>query len=254
MVRISILLLFLHFSVDRSITMDEEKTINLGSKSCRLILKGTSDHNAIFLSLHDDENTSVIAFNEVSQSIDNPVLIELQQSGSRFIKYGYNGLDYLVDPNRIFTEIGINNTLKKNNKTVHAELKVAIKKVSSQMVDLILPNDKKKYIVAIHNNSNDNYSAKSYVGSNDAEKIYMNPSEDPDDFFFVTNLQDFEFFKTKKRNVVLQSLIALDDGSFSIYCARINQAYINIEAQDGHKETQKLMIKEAYQLIQSKQK
>jgi hypothetical protein len=82
----------------------------------------------------------------------------------------------------------------------------------------------------------------------------MNPSEDPDDFFFVTNLQDFEFFKTKKRNVVLQSLIALDDGSFSIYCARINQAYINIEAQDGHKETQKLMIKEAYQLIQSKQK
>jgi hypothetical protein len=254
MVRILILLFFLPLSVDRSLPIDEEKTINLGSKSCKLILKGKLENNAIFLSLHDDENTSVIAFNEVSQSIDNPVLIELQQSGSRFIKYGYNGLDYLIDPNRIFTEIGINNTLKKNNKTVPAELKVALKKVSIQLIDLILPKDKKKYIVAIHNNSNDNYSAKSYVGSNDAEKIYMNPSEDPDDFFFVTNLQDFEFFKTKKRNVILQSLKALDDGSFSIYCARINQPYINIEAQDGHKETQKLMIKEAYQLIQSKQK
>jgi hypothetical protein len=254
MVRILILLFFLPLSVDRSLPIDEEKTIILGSKSCKLILKGKLENNAIFLSLHDDENTSVIAFNEVSQSIDNPVLIELQQSGSRFIKYGYNGLDYLIDPNRIFTEIGINNTLKKNNKTVPAELKVALKKVSIQLIDLILPKDKKKYIVAIHNNSNDNYSAKSYVGSNDAEKIYMNPSEDPDDFFFVTNLQDFEFFKTKKRNVILQSLKALDDGSFSIYCARINQPYINIEAQDGHKETQKLMIKEAYQLIQSKQK
>jgi hypothetical protein len=254
MVRILILLFFLPLSVDRSLPIDEEKTINLGSKSCKLILKGKLENNAIFLSLHDDENTSVIAFNEVSQSIDNPVLIELQQSGSRFIKYGYNGLDYLIDPNRIFTEIGINNTLKKNNKTVPAELKVALKKVSIQLIDLILPKDKKKYIVAIHNNSNDNYSAKSYVGSNDAEKIYMNPSEDPDDFFFVTNLQDFEFFKTKKRNVILQSLKALDDGSFSIYCARINQPYINIEAQEGHKETQKLMIKEAYQLIQSKQK
>lgn len=252
MVRISILLFFLHCSVNRSVTIDEEKVINLGSKSCKLIRKGNLENGSLFLSLHDDENTSVIAFNEVSQFIGQPVLIELQQSGSRFIKYGYNGLEYSIDPNRIFTEIGLTSTLKKYNKSFPNEVKESLNKFSKQLLDLILPSDKKKYIVAIHNNSNDNYSAKSYVGNKDAEKIYMNPAEDVDDFFFVINQQDFEFFKAKKRNVILQSKQATDDGSFSIFCARNSQAYINIEAQDGHKDIQKKMIKEAYELIMSK--
>jgi hypothetical protein len=233
---------------------EEEKTLQLGTRSCKLLTTGDRQNNAIFLSLHDDENTSVEAFYEVYEKIDKAFLIELNQSGSRFIKYGYKGSDFLIDPNRIFTEKGLTNTLKKNNKSFPSEIIEPLKKFSDELLDEILPKDKDKYIVAIHNNSNENYSAKTYVGSNDAEKTYVNPNEDVDDFFFVTNNSDFEFFKSKKRNVILQSKKVQDDGSLSVYCDKHNYPYINIEAQDGHKETQKLMIKEAYSLIKSKQK
>jgi hypothetical protein len=251
MLRASILLFFIITSPS---VIDEIKELDLGTRTCKLFIKGERQNVAIFLSLHDDENTSVNAFNEICENLDKPLLIELQQSGSRFIKYGHKGLDYLIDPNRIFSEKGLTNTLKKNNKTIPAEIRGPLKDFSEKILDLILPNDKNKYIVALHNNSNDNYSAKSYVGSNDAEKIYINPKEDVDDFFFVTDSSDFEFFKTKKRNVILQSKDVTDDGSFSVYCAKKSIPYINIEAQDGHKEIQKLMIKEAYLLIKSKQK
>lgn len=254
MLRTSILLYFILFSVEKTSFINEYKTLDLGTRSCKMAMNGNLENDTLFLSLHDDENTSVDAFNEISKNIDNPILIELQQTGSRFIKYGHKGSDYLVDPNRIFTEKGVINTLKKNNKSFPSEIKEPLINFSNQLVDLILSKSENKYIVAIHNNSNDNYSAKTYVGSNDAEKIYINPKEDVDDFFFVTDNSDFEFFKTKKRNVILQSKNVVDDGSFSVYCDKKELPYINIEAQDGHKEIQKLMIKEAYSLIKSKQK
>ena len=86
----------------------------------------------------------------------------------------------------------------------------------------------------------------------DAEKVNINPSEDPDDFFLVTEISDFEYFKSLKRNVVLQSHDAFDDGSLSIYCERLERPYINIEAQDGHKSIQRSMIKEVYSHIKTK--
>ena len=253
MLKYSLIISFCLLGFTSNIQTDEVKSFEFGSRYCKVIIKGESENDAIFVSLHDNENTSVIAFKEVSEQINRPILIELQQNGGRNLKYGFNGKDYLIDPNRIFSEIGLENSLKKNNNTYPKEIIAPIKDFASKLLAIILPKSRLNYIVAIHNNSNDNFSVKYYAHSSIAEKTYINPNEDVDDFFYVTERSDFEFFKSKKRNVILQSKNVFDDGSLSVYCGRNNLPYINIEAQDGHKEVQKQMIKEAYFLIKSKQ-
>ena len=244
--------LFLYLStifIDNVLLVNEKKTIDLGSKKCTLNSKGNLKAKCVFLSLHDDENTSIDAYIDVSKKIDNALLIELQQSGLRLVKYGYKGKDYLVDPNRIFTTKGLIATLEKNNKNYPKEIIEPLKKISKEILDLILLKSKNKYIIAIHNNSNDSYSIKSYVNSSDAENLFINPKEDVDNFFYVTNISDFNYFKSKKRNVILQSEKVKDDGSLSVYCHKMGLPYINIETEDGKKEIQKNMIEEAYSYI-----
>ncbi len=228
------------------------RSFDLGTRTCKLVTIGSTDSVAVFLSLHDDENTSVDAFKEVHEEIDHAAMVELQQSGSRLLKYGHGENDYFVDPNRIFSIIGLNNSLKKHNKSYPAEISVSLARFTKNILEHILPEDQKTYLVALHNNTNDQYSIKSYLGNPDAEKVNINPSEDPDDFFLVTEISDFEYFKSLKRNVVLQSHDAFDDGSLSIYCERFERPYINIEAQDGHKSIQRSMIKEVYSHIKTK--
>ena len=99
-----------------------------------------------------------------------------------------------------------------------------------------------KYIIAIHNNTNGEFSAKSFNNYSHAAKVYISKSKDPDDFFIVTQLPDFIFFKRHNQNVVLQSKSAADDGSLSIYCQKNRIPYINVEAQYGHKKQQILML------------
>ena len=110
------------------------------------------------------------------------------------------------------------------------------------------------YIVAIHNNTNNNFSVLTYKNSKNAEQVYVNDTQDIDNFFIVTNKSDFDYFKDTKRNVVLQSVNAIDDGSFSVYCQKNKLPYINIEAQNGQKSEQIKMINETYSLIKHKTK
>jgi len=115
-------------------------------------------------------------------------------------------------------------------------------------------NNTKSYIVAIHNNTNNDFSILSYKNSKDADEVYVNSSTDIDNFFIVTTQTDFDYFKANKRNVVLQSKNAIDDGSLSIYCQKNKLHYINVEVQHGQKEEQVKMIQEAYSLIKYKPK
>ena len=71
-------------------------------------------------------------------------------------------------------------------------------------------------------------------------------------FSLLTIKADFDFFRSKNFNVVLQNENAGDDGSLSVFCQKNQIPYINIEAQNGHKEKQMQMIKESYYLIMNK--
>jgi len=230
----------------------QQNTLPLGTKKCTLTFSTSSSELGILLSIHDNENTAIKAYNNVTNRCPELSLIELNQTGERLIRYEFQGIDYSIDPNRIFSKIGILNSLKKYNTTFPEEVVLGFSEFSNRLLLYVIPKSKGTYIIALHNNSENKFSINSYRNSNEAKEIYINPSCDIDDFFYVINKLDFEYFKNKKYNVVLQNTNIIDDGSLSVYCQKNNIPYINIEAQDGHLEIQKKMILETYNLLKHK--
>jgi len=111
--------------------------------------------------------------------------------------------------------------------------------------------DELALVVALHNNSDQGYSAESYakgaVHETDALKVHLEPNADSDDFFFVTERRLFDFFRDKGFNVVLQDNDNVtDDGSLSVLAGWRKVPYINVEAQEGHFQRQLEMLHEVY--------
>jgi hypothetical protein len=235
-----------------SFNYDSEKIFYLGKRTCKILTVGQDDKLAKFISLHENENTAVESFVEIKSSLPSCKLYQLKQNGERLLKYVINGKDYLFDPNRIFSSIGIKGTISKYNKTHPQELENCLSLFADSLLKTINLKNPNCYIVAIHNNTDNDFSILSYKNSKDAEEVYINKDEDIDNFFIVTTKSDFDYFKSKNRNVALQSENAIDDGSLSIYCQKNKIPYINIENQHGQKEEQIKKLKETYSLIKSK--
>ncbi|MBU0697681.1 MAG: hypothetical protein KKE39_14325 [Bacteroidetes bacterium] len=211
---------------------------NLGSAKCSIRIYQNKYAIAKLIALHGNENTCIAASLALPHSSSPFALYELMQNGSRLLKYIYNNKNYYFDPNRIFSKKGIIKTLKKYNKSYPLKLITKIKSFADAVLKIVAIKSSSKYIIAIHNNTDDHFSVNSYKNTANASMIYMSKSQDPDDFFLVTKESDFTFFKAQKQNVVLQSKYAKDDGSLSIYCQTHKVPYINVEAQIRHKKKQ----------------
>lgn len=199
-----------------------------------------------FINLHDDENTSVKAVLEVIDSLGGK-LIQLIHSDERNIRFNIGSQFFEFDPNRMFTDVGAEKTLSQfgpYNEKARKEVRALARRITSELDGDI--------ILTLHNNTEDNYSAKSYLNeyANDAADIYLNPEKDPDDFFFVTERLFFDKIRELGYNVVLQNNETMtDDGSLSVWAGRENIPYINIEAQHGHTAEQVEMLFVVYQLF-----
>lgn len=215
----------------------------LGDARCTIHIIEKKKPIANLIVLHGNETTCIKSFLALPDSCAFE-LFEIKQEGNRLLKYDYNNGSYYFDPNRMFSKKGIINTLRKNNKSYVADIVIKIKYFADSLLHILTPRNSSEYIIAMHNNTNGNFSVKSYSKSSDAAQVYICKSEDPDDFFIVTKIADFSFFKSQFQNVVLQSKVAKDDGSLSIYCEGKNIPYINIEAEDGHlkKQTEMLLL------------
>lgn len=200
--------------------------------------------NIIYFNIHDNENTSVKAAKSIFTEIGGK-LIEIQAQGKRLISFSSNEKIYKFDPNRIFSENGIKNTLNSYGKHSQSSHTI-IQNFADFIIDSLLVNA--ETIVTLHNNSNLKYSINSYKKGGKYEKdalnININPNYDPDDFFYVTDSIFFNKLKKKKFNIVLQdNKNVKDDGSLSVDCGKKNIRYINIEAQHGHLQEQISMLK-----------
>lgn len=178
----------------------------------------------VFLHLHQNETTALQAAKAVVAK-ENGTIITLQHSGQRNIVFRLQGTRYEFDPNRIFTDVGIQKTLSQfgpYNKLAHEE----VRKLANKLKEIIPPGK----IIAVHNNKS--YSLKDYLPGHSLEKDacalnYQNKSHFRN-FFLVTKEKDFQRLKDLNFNSVLQSEQATDDGSLSVYLA--SSDYINVEA------------------------
>lgn len=245
------------------------KKLTIGESHCIMRITEKKSAVATLVSLHENEQVAVQAYNSLSGQISFN-LIELKQNNKREITFKQNGKGVLIDPNRVFTNIGIVGTLNKyqlNNYS--AAHKNTVVKFSNELISYLTQYKTGDYIIAIHNNSDGrkgkgtvsilNYQDEKNEQNGDIKDCYVNPAEDEDDFVLVTNQNDFNYVKNKKVNVALyKDKINNDDGSLSVYCIQNNIPYINIEAQQSekgnHLKGQKKLLEYTYELLTNKNK
>jgi hypothetical protein len=115
-------------------------------------------------------------------------------------------------------------------------------------------------IIALHNNTDEEYSVKSYTQNgdrrSDAKAVYADSLQDTDDMILTIDSILFQKIAKNRYNSILQDNInARRDGSLSVYCGERNIRYINIETQHGKVEQYQQMLETlCVILVPSKQK
>ena len=224
-------------SFNKSVFLPVEKTIfyNLVDRKVAIkILQYGNLKNIVCINLHANENTSVQAAMSVLEETGG-TLIKIENKNQRVIRFRLKGITYGFDPNRIFSRIGIEQTLRDNRRISRAAMD-EVEKFAQRILQLI--PDSSSCIIALHNNTEEAYSVRTYLpGSSrelDAKAVYADSLQDVDDIAFTTDSLLFQKMAENGYNSIWQdNEKAKRDGSLSIYCGERSRRYINIETQHG---------------------
>lgn len=217
-----------------------EKTIfyKLGDKNIPIrVLQYGEVRDIVCINLHSNESTSVQAAMSVLSS-KGGTLIKIDNGDQRIIRFRFKGIAYGFDPNCIFSRIGIELSLKENGRSGSQPIS-EIEKFAQRLL-MLIPK-KLSCIIALHNNTDGDYSVKSYLPKGDrkldAKAVYADSLQDEDDIAFTTDKVLFQKMADCRYNAIWQDNInARRDGSLSVYCGEKNIRYINIETQHGKTE------------------
>lgn len=209
------------------------------------------DPRVLFVNVHDNETTSVKAAEKYLEEIGGRI-INIENNGQRLVDFKHNGVSFTFDPNRIYSSAGIVSTISILSLRYDPD---AAKEVSDFAASFIADNiNSSSLIISLHNNVDSSLSVLSYknmqAGNDRSGQVFINPAMDADDFILTTDTSLFARIKEKNINVVYENVEAIeDDGSLSVYAARHNIPYINVEAQHQHSEEQLSMLKSIDDII-----
>ena len=227
--------LFLFFC---QISIAKEIPVFVGDS--KVIIKSMQNgRGKFFIHLHKNETTALSVAKALIEKEGGQV-ITLLHKGGRNIVFRQNGIRYEFDPNRIFTDNGIKNSLSQYSHystSAHNQVKKLAQAIIAQ-----IPRGK---VIAVHNNKS--YSLKNYIHQNsmksEAQAVFLNPKKYYRNFYLVTQKNDFKRLKAMGFNDVLQSQTPSDDGSLSVFLA--NRQYINVEAGYNQFKEQFKMLENA---------
>ena len=247
-----------------------EKKENLFEYSEYLLLKTVEDPREIdikWIQIHANETEALKTMFWALERFGgySYQVINHKKWPQREIKDQVEGKRFYYDPNRIFSDKGINETLlfynaiffQKKKKTQKLKKKAAekLKKIQKFFLEK-LDFDPEVYLIALHNNMNKTeFSLEKYLKKPYSlfYQVYQNENENPKNFFIVVEENAFMFFKSRKENVIwLQKADEkMDEGSLGFYCKKNGFPYLNIETRFGDFEKQKKMVEEAVFFIYS---
>jgi hypothetical protein len=241
----------------------ELESVSLGD-GLKLRIRQAQNSGPVFFVPHNDENVAVQAMEQfwrTGQSLGT--LIELQQfdpSGRNLeLRYVYQTLlkkRIYADPNRIYSE-NLRVTEKKLNlpgsensrcgivfssrpgalsKQAADRFQAIGEKITSTLRQYVSKTD--PLIIALHNNTNEALqSSEAYFPKQQFELSVRSSTtsqaqrRDLDNFFLTTQREDYLRLSKLEWNTILQLPNAEDDGSLSIWAAKQQIRYINIEAE-----------------------
>ena len=210
--------------------------IRFAGAKFRIIRNGHSKRR--YLLIHGDEETArqvLIRHMETHEGI--AFLVENQ---TRHITVD----SAQIDPNRMFSRVGAEASLKHLNPDLSTDrLEAALKTLDrgrEPFLRALLP-PKGGLLVAVHNNAR-GYSVTEEVENSD-ETSLREPGN-PHAFFLCTDPKDYAVLKTSPYNVVLQQKAPKgDDGSLSRLSAARGVRYVNLEVGLGNADRQREMMR-----------
>lgn len=210
--------------------------VSLSGTTIHLVSFGPDTSDVLLYNMHDNENTSALAARLISIK-QGSTYYELIHNGKRNVSFALGKDSIHIDPNRIYTDTGIWLQLKKN-KNMDT---MAFRLIAAWRDSLlhVLNIDGRSLVIALHNNTNQKYSFKSYMPgeeyADEAAAVYKGCVRDKDDFYFVTDPIILHKLAVGQFHIVMQANETMtDDGSLSVYCGRLGIPYVNVEAQHGH--------------------
>jgi muramoyltetrapeptide carboxypeptidase len=202
--------------------------IPLGDDFVTIETYQSKNNGLTFFHLHEDEVSSYTQSKKIVDEYGGK-LISIKQSGKRLIEFSLDNQTYIVDPNRIFTDKGIKDSLEKYSK-YNAKALDEIRSFANRVASIVIG----KLVIAVHNNYNKGYNIETYKNNTkEVKSFYQNPKQGTGEFFYTTDDNFFNFAKVAGYNVVLQSDGVINDGSFSVYAALQGSDYVNLEVQRG---------------------
>ena len=222
----------------------QRQEVRVGRTSLQLVVSEREPGGLTYVSLHENERTAVQA---TRQLIDHQPgrLVELRSRGARLVTVWFGTTPHVFDPNRIFTDVGVEKTLRHYG-SYSREVQSAIGPLR-QAILAWLPTGGAQPLIAVHNNRAGTYSIAQYRAggaySTDAELVFEAPGHSPGDFFLVTDRSWFERLRQASFSVVLQSRMPTDDGSLSVWFQQRGLPYVNVEARFGVVEEQYRMLR-----------
>lgn len=189
------------------------------------------------LHIHGDETTARDVLNRSLQ--DHPGTAFFVESDTREVSIG----KLLIDPNRMFSREGAEESLKNlNPNALEGEIQAALAQLDqerNQFLDKILP-PAGGLLIALHNNSR-GYSMNDELAISD--RYTFKKWDEPYDFVLTSSLFDFDLLDRSPFNCVLQqNPPPPDDGSLSRLCSARSIRYINIEAALGNETGQQEIL------------
>lgn len=230
-------------------TMERDPTaqrtpVELGCTTVHIEVWGADDARHVFVNVHENERTSVCAARALLAARHDSRLVVLRGQGRRHVVFWMGARPYLFDPNRIFSDQGIEETLRYHGAYSRAAHD-AVARLRDAIVAAVRP-DRTELIVALHNNGIGQYTIDSYrkdgAHAAQAQEVRLCADADAGDFFLVNQPQAFHALHASGYSVVLQRPDSRDDGSMSQQFVGGHPLYINAEARHGH-------IAEQYQML-----
>ncbi len=241
----------------------ELESIALGD-GLKLRIRQAQNSGPVFFIPHNDENVAVRSVEQFWLSV-KPMgtLIELQQfdpSGRnlelRYVYQTLQGTRIYADPNRIYSanlritekKLDLGSSESKRcgvaftsnpgalGKQAASRFQTIGEKITETLRQYLSKTD--PLIIALHNNTNDAlqaseaYFPKRQFELSDRPSAKSDlPNRDLDNFFLTTQREDYTRLRKLHWNTILQLSTAIDDGSLSIWAAKQQIRYINIEAE-----------------------
>ena len=212
----------------------EKNSIKLGEGTITVdVFRYKGEGKNVILHLHQNESASLKAAKDVSSELGGSVITISQAKADRYKEFKFGNFTVTFDPNRIFTDIGVEKTLvfSQRGKIVEPDgetRRMAINEIQKFRAELLSIVDAEvslsgaKKLVVVHNNIAGNR------------------------YFHVTRKEDVKPLSAKGYSVSVEDL-KNNDGSLSVYFALVRKSfsYTNVEAGYKDAAVQKQMLKAA---------